>query len=80
MEDLNVTQFSEITDTNPTRIKLINIPEVCEILGVKKSWLYESMKKDAAFPKRVKIGGSTRFIEQEIMDWIKSRIDQRNKA
>jgi prophage regulatory protein len=61
---------------NKNAIRLITIGEVCEKIRVKKSWLYERMKNDPDFPKKVKVGGSTRFVEQEVDNWIVKCIDE----
>ncbi|BBE08295.1 Phage transcriptional regulator, AlpA [Mycoavidus cysteinexigens] len=48
---------------------------VCQITGMKRSALYDRIKR-GEFPKPVKIGRvAVRWIESEIITWVQQRID-----
>ena len=54
--------------------KLLTIDQVCEILQMKKSTLYAwcHMKK---LP-HIKVGGSTRFREKDIIKWLDEHVEE----
>jgi len=49
--------------------RLLNIKEVCKIVGLKKSTIYLYIKQNK-FPKAVKIGKLSRWKLSEIRRWI----------
>jgi len=49
---------------------LYTIEEVCDILRIKRTALYDLMR--AYKLKRTKIGGSVRFTEEQVQDLIKN--------
>ncbi|MCQ1820681.1 helix-turn-helix transcriptional regulator [Escherichia coli] len=60
--------------------KLIKLPRVIEITGKSRARIYDDIKSDA-FPKPIKIGPrAVAWIEEEIIDWIEERKQQRFQA
>jgi excisionase family DNA binding protein len=57
-----------------TEHDLLTIDEMAEWLKVPKSWLYSRTKETGpeAMP-RVKVGKYIRFIETEVMEWLRNR-------
>lgn len=54
--------------------RLIRLPHVEDISGLKKSSIYNMIEK-GEFPKQIKLGErSVAWIESEVNDWVKSRI------
>jgi len=49
--------------------RLLNMKEVIKIVGIKKSTLYNLIKKDK-FPKPIKIGNLSRWRLSDIQNWI----------
>lgn len=57
--------------------KIIKINKVCELTGLSKASIYR-LAKLGKLPKQVKVGQrSSGFIESEIQDFIKQRMEAR---
>ena len=65
-------------------MKIIRLPKVLDMTGKSKSSQYaminpKSATYDASFPKSVSIGlRSKGWIEQEVIDWVKQKMDARS--
>ncbi len=62
--------------------KFIRIRSVIELTGLSKSYIYDLCNK-SLFPKSVPLvrgGSSVAWVEGEILDWIDSRISERNSG
>lgn len=60
--------------------RFIRIKEVIKLTGLSKSYIYQLAKTDL-FPKQVSLidgGTSVAWLESEVNDWIKSRVQNRN--
>ena len=58
-------------------IQLIRLNVVLEMTGLSKTGLYEAIK-ERSFPQQVKINSrSSAWVRQEVQDWIKSKIEDR---
>lgn len=57
---------------------LMKLEKVMEELGVKKTAVYQ-MVKDEIIPKPIKVGGSSRWLSEEIDDAIKLMIARRDE-
>jgi prophage regulatory protein len=57
-------------------VKLIRLPEVLERVALKKTAVYKLISEDE-FPKPVKIGSSSAWVEHEITEWILARASAR---
>ena len=69
------------TDTNKARNKLVRIKNVIELTGLSKSYIYD-LSNRGIFPKNVQLvpgGSSVAWVESEILQWIDSRIKDRNR-
>ncbi|WP_422528339.1 helix-turn-helix transcriptional regulator [Serratia fonticola] len=71
------------TDSAPTNdisaILLLNDKMVCmtfitEFTGLTDKWFYKLIK-DGAFPKPIKLGRSSRWLQSEVEAWMKARIE-----
>ncbi len=59
--------------------KILRLPEVLERTGLSRSMLYKLMDQ-GMFPASVKIGmRATGWVDQEIDEWIETRIMERKK-
>ena len=59
-----------------TQSKLLRIKKVSEKTGLPKTTIYEEINKNI-FPKQISLGKRTvAWVESEIDDWIKSRIQK----
>lgn len=60
-------------------MKLIRLPEVLARVTLKKTAVYKLMSEDE-FPRPVKLGGASAWVEAEIDDWLQVRLEKRNAA
>lgn len=52
-------------------MKLYDMEDVCAFLKIGKSTLYRLIKEERI--PYIKVGGSVRFIEEQLVEWVKSR-------
>lgn len=59
--------------------ELLTVDELAEALKVPKSWLYSRTRDTGpeAIP-RVKVGKYIRFVEREVMEWLKRKQEEGN--
>jgi len=60
--------------------KLIRIKKVTQLTSLSKSYIYD-LRNKGLFPKSVQLvsgGTSVAWVEQEVLDWIDSRIKERD--
>ncbi|MDD3676037.1 helix-turn-helix transcriptional regulator [Thauera propionica] len=55
--------------------KIIRLPQVKELVGLGTTAIYEKMKR-GEFPRQIKIGRASGWIESEIQAWISQQIRQ----
>jgi prophage regulatory protein len=70
------------TDMNNSPSKLVRIKTVVELTGLSKSYIYELSNK-GIFPKSIQLvpgGTSVAWVQSEILQWIDSRINDRNRG
>ena len=63
---------------NQTR--LIRINDVVKLTGISKSYIYQ-LCKNQQFPQNIQLvhgGSSVAWVEEEVLQWIKSRIEARD--
>ncbi len=60
-------------------MKLLNVKEVAEMLGVSTSWVFRHMRQ-GTFPKSIKIGPKTsRWKRKDIADFMRRRQQEQEK-
>jgi len=59
--------------------KLIPIGDVKNITGFGSSWIYQKIQEEK-FPPPVKIGRSSRWVENEILTWNETQINKSREA
>lgn len=60
--------------------RLLRIKDVVKLTGLSKSYIYQ-LAKTGQFPKQISLisgGTSVAWLESEVNDWIKSRVQHRN--
>jgi prophage regulatory protein len=70
------------TDMNNGPSKLVRIKTVVELTGLSKSYIYELSNK-GIFPRSIQLvpgGTSVAWVQSEILQWIDSRINDRNRG
>lgn len=61
--------------------RLMKIGDVCASTGLSRATIYRLMKaKDRPFPKPIKIGEASRWVEREIRDWIRCAQERRDET
>lgn len=59
--------------------RLLPLVEVENRVGLRKTAIYDAIDRDE-FPKPVKLGTTSRWVESEIDEWIDARIRERDQA
>ncbi len=56
-------------------MKMLRLPEVIEICGLKKSTIYARIK-DGTFPKQTRLGArAVGWLEKDILGWIEGQVE-----
>ncbi|WP_278355082.1 MULTISPECIES: AlpA family phage regulatory protein [Idiomarina] len=64
--------------------KVLRLQEVLDLLSISKSYHFAKLDKnsksyDPTYPKPISVGErSVRYIEQEVIDWVNARKEERN--
>lgn len=56
--------------------RIIRLPEVIERVGLSKSTIYQNIQ-DGTFPKQLKLGRTSGWLESEIDAWIGNLVNTR---
>jgi prophage regulatory protein len=60
--------------TNDATLKILRLPQVCEVTGLCRSMIYQ-LEADLKFPPRVKIGvRAVGWLDKEVNAWLIKRI------
>lgn len=59
--------------------RLIRLPEVIELVGLKRTAIYK-MIKAGQFPKQVRLGVASLWAESEVSEWIEQQKMSREAA
>jgi prophage regulatory protein len=68
---------SETKPAAPT--KIIRLPAVLERVGLKRTAVYDRIK-GGEFPKPIKLGRVSGWVEADIQEWIQKHIDDQREA
>ncbi|HCL5336723.1 TPA: AlpA family transcriptional regulator [Salmonella enterica] len=66
------------TRNNNTRLlddKMIDMKFITEFTGLTDKWFYKLIS-EGQFPKPVKLGRSSRWLQSEVEHWVQERIEQ----
>ncbi|MCB1929692.1 MAG: AlpA family transcriptional regulator [Rhodocyclaceae bacterium] len=53
--------------------RILRMPQVVEMVGLCRASIYNKMR-DEAFPRQVKLGRLSGWLESEVQDWIREQI------
>ncbi len=70
MEDSNMTEQISLLDD-----QLVDMRFITKLTGLTDKWFYKLIK-DGLFPKPIKLGRSSRWLESEVEAWLQQRIAQ----
>lgn len=54
--------------------KFVSMQFITELTGLSDKWFYK-LAQEGKFPKPVKFGRSSRWIEREVKEWLEARIN-----
>lgn len=66
--------------------KVLRLQEVLDLLSISKSYHFAKLDKnskqyDPTYPKPISLGErSVRYIEQEVIDWLNARVEERDAS
>ncbi|WP_163363292.1 MULTISPECIES: helix-turn-helix transcriptional regulator [Enterobacteriaceae] len=63
------------TDYSVLKDQLVTMACITQLTGLTDKWFYKLMK-DGAFPKPIKLGRSSRWLQSEVEAWLQQRIAQ----
>lgn len=55
--------------------KLVDMPFITKFTGLTDKWFYKLMS-EGKFPKPIKMGRSSRWLESEVKSWLMARITE----
>ena len=55
--------------------RILRMPQVVEMVGLCRASIYNKMRDDA-FPRQVKLGRLSGWLESEVQEWIREQIRQ----
>jgi len=61
--------------TNLLTDKFVDMAFITQLTGLTDKWFYKLIK-DGEFPKPIKLGRSSRWLESEVEAWLQQRIAQ----
>ena len=70
---------NNVADQCPATSRLIRLPEVQALCGLARSTIYRDIRNDK-FPKPVKLGRLSVWLEHEVQQWIEDRIAESRAA
>ena len=62
------------TEKRLTEDKLVDMTFITTLTGLTDKWFYKLIK-DGAFPKPIKLGRSSRWLQSEVEIWLRERIN-----
>ena len=63
------------TDYSILKDQLVTMAFITQLTGLTDKWFYELIQ-DGGFPKPIKLGRSSRWLESEVEAWLQQRIAQ----
>ncbi|ESL92093.1 helix-turn-helix transcriptional regulator [Kluyvera sp. STS39-E] len=63
------------TDYNVLNDQLVTMAFITQLTGLTDKWFY-FLIKNGEFPKPIKLGRSSRWLQSEVEAWLQQRIDQ----
>lgn len=61
------------TESSLLNDQLVDMTFIVNFAGMSDKWFYK-MIKDGLFPKPIKLGRSSRWLQSEVEDWLQKRI------
>lgn len=58
--------------------QFVDMVFITHLLGVSDKWIYRLIK-EGLFPKQIKLGRSSRWLQSEVEAWLQARIEESRK-
>ncbi|ENK1715884.1 AlpA family transcriptional regulator [Klebsiella pneumoniae] len=62
-------------NTSPLNDKMVDMKFITEFTGLTDKWFYKLIS-EGQFPRPIKLGRSSRWMQSEVQNWVKQRINQ----
>lgn len=69
---------NQLTELNLLNDKLVDMIFITTFTGLTDKWFYKLIN-EGKFPKPIKLGRSSRWLESEVEAWVKNCINQSRK-
>ena len=63
------------SNTSLLNDKMVDMKFITEFTGLTDKWFYKLIS-EGQFPKPIKLGRSSRWMQSEVENWVKQRINQ----
>jgi len=74
------TMSTEILTPRVTPERVLRLPQVCNMTGLRRSFVYE-LQAERRFPQSIKLGArAVGWLEGEIQAWIAARIESSRRT
>lgn len=70
---ITTRESNMITETLLTEDKLVDMLFITTLTGLTDKWFYKLIK-DGEFPKPIKLGRSSRWLQSEVENWLRERV------
>lgn len=70
---ITTRESNMITETLLTEDKLVDMLFITALTGLTDKWFYKLIK-DGEFPKPIKLGRSSRWLQSEVENWLRERV------
>jgi excisionase family DNA binding protein len=59
--------------TSLSPLGVVDIEQVCDLLGVSRTWIYKMIRSDKTFPKLFKLGARQHMKLDDLRNWVEQR-------
>lgn len=68
-----MSALNTLNNIDLTNDKLVDMKFITKFTGLSDKWFYKLISKNL-FPKPIKMGSSSRWVEREVKEWMLNRI------
>ena len=73
---LMINSFGEVMkESDISKDRFVDLVFITELTSLSDKWFYK-MAQQGKFPKPVKFGRSSRWIEREVKEWLEARVNE----
>ena len=71
--DLGMASPVAQTTSSLSPLGVVDIEQVCDLLGVSRTWIYKMIHNDKTFPKLFKLGARQHMKLDDLRNWVEQR-------